>query len=168
MIKALQPQHLQRMHPAPCVVGIAHCRTLELYSYATLTYAEAMTRFGTDKPDLRYGLELVDISDLVADSGFDVFVNALGAQGQVKGVCAPGCAAYSRRQLDELQEIARGGGARGAMFITIVEKGQLRTSLSRYLGAEQLAAIVGRLGRRAGRPSGRGGRPASGRRGQPR
>ena len=59
---------------------------------------------------------------------------------------APGCAAYSRKQLDELQEIARGGGARGAMFITIVEKGQLRTSLSRYLGAEQLAAIVGRLG----------------------
>jgi aspartyl-tRNA synthetase len=114
--------------------------------FPRLTYAEAMARFGTDKPDLRYGLELVEISDLVADSGFDIFVNVLGIQGQIKGVRAPGCAAYSRKQLDELQEIARGGGARGAMFITIVEKGQLRTSLSRYLGAERLAAIVGRLG----------------------
>jgi aspartyl-tRNA synthetase len=114
--------------------------------FPRLTYAEAMARFGTDKPDLRYGLELVGISDLVADSGFDIFVHVLGLQGQIKGVRAPGCAAYSRKQLDELQEIARGGGARGALFITIVEKGQFRTSLSRYLGAEQLAAIVGRLG----------------------
>ena|GEM_PF-2182169 len=64
MIKALKLQHLQGMHPAPCVVGTAHCRTLELYSYATLTSAEAMARFGTDKPDLRYGLELVDIENI--------------------------------------------------------------------------------------------------------
>jgi aspartyl-tRNA synthetase len=116
-----------------------------LSPFPRLTYAEAMARFGTDKPDLRYGLELIEISDLVGDSGFDVFVNALGARGQVKGVRAPGCAAYSRRQLDELQEIARAGGARGAIFIAIAEGGQLRTSLSRYLGAEQLSAIVGRL-----------------------
>ena len=116
-----------------------------LSPFPRLTYAEAMARFGTDKPDLRYGLELVDISDLVADSGFDVFTNALGAQGQVKGVRAPGCAPYSRRQLDELQEIARAGGARGAVFITIAEGRQPRTPLSRYLGAERLAAIVGRL-----------------------
>ena len=116
-----------------------------LSPFPRLTYAEAMARFGTDKPDLRYGLELVEISDLVGDSGFDVFVNALSARGQVKGVRAPGCAAYSRRQLDELQEIARAGGARGALFIAIAEGGQLRTSLARHLGAEQLSAIVGRL-----------------------
>jgi aspartyl-tRNA synthetase len=61
-----------------------------------------MARFGTDKPDLRYGLELVELNDLVAHAGFDVFTNALGANGQVKGLRAPGCAGYSRRQLDEL------------------------------------------------------------------
>jgi aspartyl-tRNA synthetase len=116
-----------------------------LSPFPRLSYAEAMARFGTDKPDLRYGLELVEVSDVVGDSGFDVFVNALSAGGQVKGVRAPGCAAYSRRQLDELQEIARAGGARGAIFIAVAAGGQLRTSLSRYLGAEQLSAIVGRL-----------------------
>ena len=117
-----------------------------LSPFPRLTYAEAIARFGTDKPDLRYGLELVELSDLTADSGFDVFVSALSSHGQVKGLRAPGCAAYSRRQLDELQEIVRGGGARGAVFIAIAEGGQLRTPLSRYLGAEQLAEIVERLG----------------------
>jgi aspartyl-tRNA synthetase len=116
-----------------------------LSPFPRLTYAEAMARFGTDKPDLRYGLELVEINDLVAHAGFDVFTNALRAQGQVKGVRAPGCAAYTRRQLDELQEIARGGGARGAIFIAIGEGRQPCTPLSRYLNAEQLAAIVDRL-----------------------
>jgi aspartyl-tRNA synthetase len=116
-----------------------------LSPFPRLTYAEAMARFGTDKPDLRYGLELVEINDLVAHAGFDVFTNALRAQGQVKGVRAPGCAAYTRRQLDELQEIAREGGARGAIFIAIGEGRQPRTPLSRYLNAEQLAAIVDRL-----------------------
>jgi aspartyl-tRNA synthetase len=116
-----------------------------LSPFPRLTYAEAMARFGTDKPDLRYGLELVEINDLVADEGFEVFTNVLGAGGQVKGLRAPGCAVYTRRQLDELQEIARGGGARGALFIAIVEGGQPRTPLSRYLDAERLAAIVARL-----------------------
>jgi aspartyl-tRNA synthetase len=116
-----------------------------LSPFPRLTYAEAMARFGTDKPDLRYGLELVEINDLVAHAGFDGFTNALRAQGQVKGVRAPGCAAYTRRQLDELQEIARGGGARGAIFIAIGEGRQPCTPLSRYLNAEQLAAIVDRL-----------------------
>jgi aspartyl-tRNA synthetase len=121
-----------------------------LAPFPRLTYAEAMARFGTDKPDLRYGLELVEISDLAADSGFDVFTSALAARGQVKGVRAPGGAAYSRKQLDELQEIARSGGARGAVFIAVAEGRQPRTTLSRYLGAAQLATIVGRLGGESG------------------
>jgi aspartyl-tRNA synthetase len=116
-----------------------------LSPFPRLTYAESMARFGTDKPDLRYGLELVELTDLVADSSFEVFASALRAQGQVKGLRAPGCAAYSRRQLDELQEIARGGGARGAIFIAVAEGGQPRTPLSRHLDAARLAAIVGRL-----------------------
>lgn len=114
--------------------------------FPRLTYAESMERFGTDKPDLRYGLELVDISDLVAGSEFGVFASAVATGGQVKGLRAPICAGYSRRQTDELQDIARIGGARGAVFIAVEASGQLRTSLSRFLTADQLRAIVVRLG----------------------
>jgi aspartyl-tRNA synthetase len=114
--------------------------------FPRLTYAESMARFGTDKPDLRYGLELVDISDLVVGSEFSVFASAVAAGGQVKGLRAPGCAGYSRRQTDELQEIARIGGAGGAVFISIQTNDRLRTSLTRFFTPQQLAAVVARLG----------------------
>lgn len=114
--------------------------------FPRLTYAESMARFGTDKPDLRYGLELIDVSDLMTGSAFSVFAGAAATDGQVKGLCAPGCAGYSRRQTDELQEIARVGGTRGAAFIAVEAGGQLRTSLSRFCTAEQLRALVTRLG----------------------
>jgi aspartyl-tRNA synthetase len=121
-----------------------------LSPFPRLTYAEAMARFGTDKPDLRYGLELVDISDLVAVSEFAVFASAVATGGQVRGLRAPGCAGYSRRQTDELQEIARIGGVRGAVFIAVEASGQLRTSISKFFTADQLRAIVARLGGQPG------------------
>jgi aspartyl-tRNA synthetase len=114
--------------------------------FPRLTYAESMARFGTDKADLRYSLELVDISDLVAGSEFGVFASAVATGGQVKALRAPGGAGYSRRQTDEVQEIARVGGARGAVFITVEAGGRLRTSLSKFFTTEQLRAIVARLG----------------------
>jgi aspartyl-tRNA synthetase len=113
--------------------------------FPRLTYAEAMARFGTDKPDLRYGLELIDVSDLVAGSEFGVFAGAVAAGGQVKGLCLPGCAGYSRKQTDEVQELARVGGARGAVFIAVEAGGRLRTSLTRFFTSDQLQAIVTRL-----------------------
>jgi aspartyl-tRNA synthetase len=105
-----------------------------------------MARFGTDKPDLRYSLELVDISDVVAGSEFGVFASAVATGGQVKALRAPGCAGYSRRQTDELQEIAHIGGARGVVFIAVEDSGQLRTSISKFFTADQLRTIVARLG----------------------
>jgi aspartyl-tRNA synthetase len=89
---------------------------------------------------------LVDIGDLVAGSEFGVFSSALATGGQVKGLRAPGCAGYSRRQTDELQEIARIGGIRGAVFIAVKASGQLHTSISKFFTADQLRAIVTRLG----------------------
>jgi len=114
--------------------------------FLRLTYAESLARFGTDKPDLRYGLELVEISDLAAGSEFGVFAGAVDAGGQVKGLRAPGCASYSRGQTDELQDIAHTGGARGAVFIAVEEGGRLRTSLSNSFTADQLRVMVARLG----------------------
>ncbi|HSF30090.1 MAG TPA: aspartate--tRNA ligase [Candidatus Tectomicrobia bacterium] len=114
--------------------------------FPRLTYAESLARFGTDKPDLRYGLELVDISDFAAGSEFGVFAGAVAAGGQVKGLRAPGCAHYSRRQTDTLQAIARTGGARGAVFIAVEEGGRLRTPLSNFFTADRLRGIIARLG----------------------
>jgi aspartyl-tRNA synthetase len=114
--------------------------------FPRLTYAESIARFGTDKPDLRYGLELVDIVDLVTGSELGVFSSAVATGGQVKGLRAPGCAGYSRRQTDEIQAIARIGGVQGAVFIAIEASGQPRTSISKFFTADQLRAIVARLG----------------------
>lgn len=115
-----------------------------LSPFPRLTYAEAMARFGSDKPDLRYGLELVDISDLVRESQFSVFAQAVANGGQVKGIRVPGCASYTRRQLDELNEVARTGGAK-AVATLAVEAESVRGSISKFFDADETQAIVGRM-----------------------
>ena len=88
-----------------------------------LTYQEAMERFGTDKPDIRYGMELTNISDLVADSGFGVFTGAIEAGGSVRGITIKGGAAvYSRKEIDKLTEQAKGIGVKGLAFIRWVDE----------------------------------------------
>ena len=87
--------------------------------FPRLTYAEAMERYGTDKPDLRFGMEIRDLSDIVAESEFAVFRSAIASGGRVKGICAPGCAAYTRSQLDELNKMARNLGAGGLVTISL-------------------------------------------------
>jgi aspartyl-tRNA synthetase len=113
--------------------------------FPRLTYREAMDRFGSDKPDLRLGMELVDVSDLVQPSEFVVFNQALANGGQVKAIRVPGCAGYTRKQLDELNEVARAGGARGVATIAIEADGNLRSSIAKFFSAEQLDALVARL-----------------------
>ncbi|GAI55009.1 unnamed protein product, partial [marine sediment metagenome] len=78
-----------------------------LEPFPRLTYAEAMERYGTDKPDLRFGLELRDLTDIAAQSDFSIFRSAIAEGGKVKGVCAPGCGDYSRSQLDELNRLVQ-------------------------------------------------------------
>ncbi len=84
-----------------------------------LSYAEALARFGTDRPDLRYGLELVDISDLAAGSGFKVFESALEAGGIVRGLNVKGAAGFSRKQIDELTEMVGRFGAKGLAYLAL-------------------------------------------------
>jgi aspartyl-tRNA synthetase len=113
--------------------------------FPRLTYQEAMDRFGQDNPDLRFGLELVDISDIAAESEFKIFKEVIAAGGQVKGICVPGCAGYSRKQLDELVDFARQHGAQGLFSIAVEEEGHIRSSLAKFFSPEQLQAISSRL-----------------------
>jgi aspartyl-tRNA synthetase len=87
--------------------------------FPRISYTDVMDRYGTDKPDLRFGLELKDLSDIAAQSSFEIFTSALASGGKVKGILAPGCAAYSRKQLDDLNQLARGCGAGGLVTIAL-------------------------------------------------
>lgn len=120
-------------------------RRLVTKPFPRLTYAEAMARYGTDKPDLRFEMELVDISDLVAGSDYGIFAQAVAAGGQVKGLRAPGCARYSRRQLDELTTLAQKKSAAGLAWLALSPDGEVRSSFARFLANEQVQAIIARM-----------------------
>lgn len=119
-------------------------RRLLTKPFPRLSYAEAMARYGTDKPDLRFGMELVDLSDLVAESGYGIFAQAVAAGGKVKGIRVPGCAGYSRRQLDELTALAQKEGAAGLSWLALTPDGDIRSSFARFLTPEQVQAILAR------------------------
>jgi aspartyl-tRNA synthetase len=114
--------------------------------FPVLTYADAIARYGSDKPDLRFGMELVDLSDLLAESGFEVFAKAVAGAGQVKAVVAPGCAGYSRKQIDELGEIARRFGVKGVTTIARQADGSAKSSIARFLSNDALQGVFERTG----------------------
>ncbi|NOZ51198.1 MAG: aspartate--tRNA ligase [Chloroflexi bacterium] len=118
-------------------------KKVQLQPFPIFTYAEAMERYGSDKPDLRFGMELLDLSDLLADSGFGVFASTVQAGGQIKALCAPGCATYSRRQLDELTAEAKQKGAKGLVWMKVVAEG-LRSPVTKYLSAAEQEGILRR------------------------
>ncbi|MFN3651405.1 MAG: aspartate--tRNA ligase [Armatimonadota bacterium] len=113
--------------------------------FPRMSYAEAMARFGSDKPDTRFGMELHDLADLLAGSELRVFQNALESGGQIKGIAVPGCASYSRKQVDDLTQIAKRFGAGGLVSIQLEESGY-RSSIQRYLTEEQVSRIRERMG----------------------
>ena len=110
----------------------------------TLTYDEAMLRYGSDKPDLRYGFEIVELSELFADSGFQVFRGALAAGGVVRAIRAPGGARLSRAQIDGLTEHAKAHGAKGMAYVYVEEGRALRGPIVKFLSASEQAALVAR------------------------
>ncbi len=132
------------------IVETFSVRRLLAKPFPRLTYREAMRRFGTDRPDLRFGMELVDISDLVAACGFGIFSKAVASGGQVKSIRAPGCGTYSRRQIDELTALAQGEEAKGLAWLALDQEGQVRSSFAKYLTDEEVATIVERMEGEAG------------------
>jgi len=117
--------------------------------FPRLTYQEAMARYGSDKPDLRFEMLLIDLSDLVAESGFRVFSSTVAEGGQVKGIRVPGCASYTRKQIDELGEFVKGHDAQGLVSIALTSEG-VRSSVAKHLSSEVLDAIIERLGAETG------------------
>jgi len=109
--------------------------------FPRLTYEEAMSRYGSDKPDLRFGMELVDLSTLVAGCKFQVFRSALEGGGQVKAIVAPGMAGVSRKELDDLVETAKRFGAKGLAWLA-VKDGEAVSPVAKFFSGEELSAIL--------------------------
>ena len=118
--------------------------------FPRLTYAEAMRRYGNDKPDTRFGMELIDLSHNLAGTDFTPYRTALDAGGQVKAINAAGGAKYSRKNLDELTEITRRFGAGGMGWIKTADSGEITSPLSKSLGAEKVAELAQAAGSAAG------------------
>ncbi len=106
-----------------------------------LTYEEALDRYGSDKPDLRFGMELTDLTDAVRSVDFRVFAEPIAAGGRVRGIVAPGCAGYSRRQVDELTDLARRHGAGGLVHLAVGDDGGLSGPAARFLDDAHQAAL---------------------------
>jgi aspartyl-tRNA synthetase len=110
--------------------------------FPRLSHAEAMLRYGSDKPDLRYGLEIADVSDAVRGSGFAVFADAVGGGGCVRALACPGAAALSRKDLDELAAFAREWGGKGLAYLLVEPDGEVRSPIAKFLTEAEIAGIV--------------------------
>ncbi|MEK6300890.1 MAG: aspartate--tRNA ligase [Acidobacteriota bacterium] len=118
--------------------------------FPRLTYAEAMRRYGSDKPDTRFAMELIDLSQPLGDTEFTPYRTALDAGGQVKAINVKGGAKYSRRQLDELTDTAKRFGAGGLAWIKTAESGEMTSSLAKALGVEKITELASAAGSAAG------------------
>ena len=107
-----------------------------------MTWQEAMDRFGSDKPDIRFGMELTDVSEVVKDCEFVVFKNALENGGSVRGINAKGQGAMPRKKIDKLVDFAKDFGAKGLAYVAIQEDGTIKSSFAKFMREEEMAALV--------------------------
>ncbi|MEW6171715.1 MAG: aspartate--tRNA ligase [Bacillota bacterium] len=114
-----------------------------------LTYAEAMSLYGTDKPDIRYGIRLTDVSDIAAASEFKVFAQVVESGGMVKGIAVPGAAGFTRRELDELTRYAAAFGAKGLAYIQITPEGP-KSPILKFFKTQEIDAMISRFNATSG------------------
>lgn len=117
--------------------------------FPRMEYKEAMARFGSDKPDIRFGLEMQDISDLMSGCGFKVFSDTVGKGGKVVGINVPGCGNYTRSQLDELSPLAVTYGAKGLAYLAVTDEG-VKSPIAKFFSETELNQIVQRFGAKTG------------------
>ena len=110
-----------------------------------MTWQEAMDRFGSDKPDTRFGMELVNVSDVVRGCGFGVFTGALENGGSVRGINAKGQGSMPRKKIDKLVEFAKGYGAKGLAYLAVNEDGTYKSSFAKFMTEEELKALVEKM-----------------------
>ena len=128
MVEKITPEKQVMFHPWP-----------------KLTYQEAMDRFGKDAPDMRFGMELVDIADWAQDCGFSVFENALKEGGMVRGINAKGAGEYSRKQLDELTEQVKLWGAHGLAYVKISQKGEASSPFRKFIADDKWEELLKKM-----------------------
>jgi aspartyl-tRNA synthetase len=130
-----------------------------LKPFPRLSFAEAMERYGTDKPDLRFGMELADLTEIAVQSDFAVFRDVIAEGGRVKGICAPGCAGYSRSQLNELNKFVQELGAAGLLTMSLGTEGgdlkdltmeEVKSVAARFMTLEQVGQMAQLLGAKRG------------------
>ncbi len=116
-----------------------------------LTYKEAMDRYGSDKPDTRYAMELYDLSDIVKDCGFGVFSGPVAEGGSVRGITAKGAVTkLTRKEIDKLTEMVRGSGAKGLAWVRLNEDGTMASSFAKFMTEDEMSAILERADAKAG------------------
>jgi aspartyl-tRNA synthetase len=131
------------------VTTLFSAKRLQSTPFPRLTYAEAMDRFGSDRPDLRFDVELQDVGAAVAKSEFQVFRNALSSGGQAKAIVVPGCAGYTRREMDEITEIAKRAGAKGLATIALADTG-MKSPIAKFLSPQESSALTEGIGAKNG------------------
>ena len=136
------------------LVGAVKPEMQVLKPFPRLSYKETMDKYGTDKPDIRFGMELKDISHIAANTEFEVFRSALDDNGKVKGICVPGCGHYTRHQLEELMNLAKSCGAQGLMTMAFAGEAitldNVKSAAAKYLTSGQLEEIASRFGAKPG------------------
>ena len=115
-----------------------------------MTWIEAMNRFGSDKPDTRFGMELCDVTDVVRNCGFGVFTGAIEAGGSVRGINAKGQGDMPRKKIDKLTDFAKDFGAKGLAYLCINEDGTYKSSFAKFMTEDELASLVRAMGGEAG------------------
>ena len=114
------------------------------YPIPRMTWQEAMERFGSDKPDLRFGMELIDLSEVVSGCGFGVFENAVASGGSVRALCAKGAGSLSRKKIDKLVSFVRDYGAGGLAYMQLAEDGTRKASFAKFVSEDLLDQIIGK------------------------
>ena len=138
---------VERMLKRVCDEAIGHKIELPI---KRITWIEAMNRYGSDKPDTRFGMELTDVSEAVQGCGFGVFSQALEAGGSVRGINVKGQAQMPRKKIDALTEFAKGYGAKGLAYLSVQPDGSYKSSFSRFMTEEELEKLVETMGGEAG------------------
>ncbi len=128
-------------------------------SFPRLSYRDAMNRFGSDKPDMRFGMEIRDITDVFTNTQVGIFKKVIESGGKIKAICAPGCATYTRSQLEDINQLARSLGAGGAVTIALGSTGGriedmtmevVKTAISKFVNITEIKAAAGKLEAKTG------------------